>query len=469
MHDMKKNIRRIFWLYFVMFLVVVVYLGNLILIESATMINSTFNPRLNRNNFTIKRGYIFDAHGNILAESVRSGDIYSRVYPYGNDFAHTVGFIGITKSGVEARHNFTLDNLDFEIIQRIRREFIDGSSLQGDNIHLTIEQPMQSLAAESLRGIRGGIAAIEPQTGRIIAMVSSPDFDPNNIGGIWGDLVADEENSPLLNRAAQGLYPPGSIFKLITADAIMNHMDNYEDFHVECAGTAHFNGESLRCFDARAHGNMNLSDAMKYSCNIFFAAAIIEIGYDKLMESAERMGFNTPHPFDLEFVISRFNMDENADIGEIMQTSIGQGRTLVTPLHMALVTAAVANDGIMMEPYIVERITSHTGRVKWEYGRRQTLPRPSQIFTSQSNADKIKEMMVEVVAGGTGTAARVAGITVAGKTGTAENPAGDAHGWFIAFAPAENPKIALAVLTENTGGTRRALEIARNMLEAYFE
>jgi len=468
MHDMKKNIRRIFWLYFAMFLVVVIYLGNFILIESATMINSTFNPRLNRNDFTIKRGYIFDAHGNILAKSIREGNLFSRLYPHGNEFAHTVGFIGLTKSGVEAGYNFMLDNLDFEIIQRIRREFIDGTPLQGDNVHLTIELPMQSLAAESLRGIRGGIAAIEPGTGRIIAMASSPDFDPNNIGGIWGDLVADKENSPLLNRAAQGLYPPGSIFKIITADAILNHMENYEDFYVECAGIAHFDGESLQCFDARPHGRINLSDAMKYSCNIFFATAIMEIGHDKLMESARNMGFNASLPFDLEFVISRFSMDESADIGEIMLTSIGQGRTLVTPLHMALVTAAVANDGIMPEPFVVERITSHTGRVKWERGRRQAAL-GTQIFTIPDNASKIGEMLVEVVEGGTGTPARVAGITVAGKTGTAENPAGDAHGWFIAFAPAENPEIALAILTENTGGTRRALEIARDMLTAYFE
>ena len=468
MHDMKKNIRRVFWFYFAMFLVVVIYLGNLILIESAAIINSTFNPRLNRNDFTISRGYIFDAHGNILAESVRAGDLYRRVYPYGSEFVHTVGFIGLTKSGVEARYNFTLDNLDFEIIQRIHREFIDGRSLQGNNIHLTMEAPMQSLAAASLQGISGGIAAIEPRTGRIIAMASSPDFDPNNIGGIWNDLVADEENSPLLNRATQGLYPPGSVFKIITADAIMNHMPDYENFYVECLGHIIFNGESLRCFDARPHGNMNLSNAMKYSCNIFFAAAIMEIGYDKLMESAQRMGFNTAQSFDLEFVASRFNMDANVSVGEIMQTSIGQGRTLVTPLHMALITAAVANDGIMPQPYIVERITSHTGRVRWERGRRQALT-GVQIFGSPENAEKIRNMLVEVVEGGTGTPARVAGVTVAGKTGTAENPAGAAHGWFVAFAPAENPEIALAILTENTGGTRRALEIARNMLEAYFE
>jgi len=463
MDEMKKNIRRVFWLYLAMFLVVVVYLGNLILFESRDMINSTFNPRLNRNNLTIQRGYIFDANGNILAQSMPTDYLYSRYFPFGNDFTHTVGFIGITKSGVEARHNFTLDNLDFEIWQRIQRELINGEPLRGDNVHLTLDQPMQRLAAESLRGISGAIVAMNPHTGRIIAMASSPDFNPNDIGDIWRDLLADTENSPLLNRSTQGLYPPGSIFKLVTADAIMNHMPDFESFYVDCHGTAEFDGESLQCFNARPHGRVNLSDAMKYSCNIFFAEAIMQIGYDKLMESAKNMLFDSAYLFDLDYVRGRFNMTEGASTGEIIQTSIGQGRTLTTPLHMALITSAVANGGNMPVPYMAERISSHTGRIKWERGQ----PEFTAIMSAY-NANALTDMMVHAVESGTGTAARLAGIIVAGKTGTAEAATGS-HGWFVCFAPANEPEIALAIITENTGSTQRALEIARNMLSAYFE
>ena len=464
MNEMKKNIRRVFWLYFAMFFVVVVYLGYFILIVGPGMINSTFNPRLNRNDFTISRGYIFDAHGNVLAQSVPVYGSYTRVFPYGNDFAHTVGFIGITKSGVEARYNFNLDNIDFEIWQRIQREFINGAPLRGDNIHLTLERDMQRLAADSLRGINGAVVAIEPRTGRIIAMASNPDFNPNNINDIWRDLIADEENSPLLNRAGQGIYPPGSVFKLITADAIMQNIPNYMDFYVECRGSAVFDGENLRCYGARAHGRVNLSDAMKYSCNIFFAEALIHIGYEKLLESTERALFNHALSFDLEYVRSRFNMESGASTGEIIQTAIGQGRTLTTPLHMALITSAVANDGMMPVPHVAERITSHTGRIKWERRREA----PVRVMSAE-NAAELTEMMVRVVEGGTGTTARVAGLSVAGKTGTAEIDSGEAHGWFICFAPADNPEIAIAIITENTGGTQRAQEIARNMLRAYFD
>jgi len=464
MNEMKKNIRRVFWLYFTMFIVVVVYLAHLILIGSGDMINSSFNPRLNRHDATIRRGYIFDANGEVLAQSIPAYGQFRRVFPFGSDFAHTVGFISVTKSGVEARYNFNLDNIDFEVIQRIQREFINGEPLRGDNVHLTLERDMQRLAAESLQDIRGAIVAMEPSTGRIIAMASTPGFNPNYVGQQWRDLIADTENSPLLNRAAQGLYPPGSVFKLVTADAIMNHMPNYMDFYVECHGLIMFDGVRLSCFDARAHGRVNLSYAMKYSCNIFFAKALVEIGYEYLLESAENMMFNSLLSFDLEYVRSRYSMESGADMWEITRTAIGQGMTLTTPLHMALVTSAVANDGLMPTPHVGERISSYTGRTRWEQ-RRQS---PVRVMSTE-NAAELTNMMVRVVESGTGTLAQVPNITVAGKTGTAQVDSGEAHGWFICFAPADNPEIVIVVITENTGNTRRAQQIVRNMLIAYFD
>jgi len=463
MNEMKKNIRRVFWLYFAMFIVVVVYLAHLILIGSADMINSSFNPRLNRHDATIRRGYIFDANGEVLAQSIPYYGQFRRVFPFGSDFAHTVGFIGVTKSGVEARYNFNLDNLDFEIIQRVQREFINGEPLRGDNAHLTLERDMQRLAAESLQGMRGAIVAMEPSTGRIIAMASTPGFNPNYAGDDWRDLIADTENSPLLNRAAQGLYPPGSVFKLVTADAIMNHMPNYTDFYIHCHGTTAFGDVNLQCFNQTAHGRVNISDAMMHSCNIFFAYALMEIGYEYLLESAENMMFNSPLSFDLEYVRGRYNMESGADMWEITRTAIGQGMTLTTPLHMALITSAVANDGLMPTPHVGERISSYTGRTKWT--RRQSHTR----IMSAENAAELTDMMVRVVESGTGTAARVPNLTVAGKTGTAEVYPGEAHGWFVCFAPADNPEIVIAVITENTGNTQRVQQIARNMLITYFD
>jgi len=462
MNEIKKNIRRVFWLYFGMFLVVVVYLAHFILIDSQDMINSSFNPRLNRHDSTIKRGYIFDANGHVLAQSVPQYDRFRRAFPYGGDFAHSVGFIGITKSGVEARYNFNLDNIDLEIWQRVRRE-LNAEPLRGDNVHLTLELEMQQLAAQSLSGIRGAIVAIEPASGRIIAMASSPGFNPNYVERQWRDLIADTESSPLLNRAAQGLYPPGSVFKLVTAHTIMTHMPNYMDFYVDCRGTATFDGVNLQCFNQVAHGRVNLSDAMMHSCNIFFAEALIEIGYERLSDSARSLMFNGALSFDLEYLHARYTMQSGADTWEVIQTAIGQGRTLTTPLHMALITSAIANNGLMPEPHIGERITSYTGRTKWTRRTQQT-----QVMSGE-NAVALTDMMIRVVESGTGTAVRVSNLSVAGKTGTAEIAGGDSHGWFVCFAPADNPEIVIVVLTENSGGTQRAQQIARDMLVMYFE
>ena len=462
MHDLKKNIRRVFWLYFAMFLMVVVYLGKFILVDSADIINSTYNPRLNRNDFSIKRGFIYDADGNVLAESVENGGEYKRVFNYGERYAHTVGFIYNTKAGVEAKYNFTLNKLDLGIYQRFRN-LIDKTPLQGDNVHLTLDFDLQEAAYNALGDNKGGVVVMEPDTGRILVMVSSGAYNPNEIADNWEKLRDDEKNSPLLNRATQGLYPPGSIFKVITADAIMENMADYEDYYYECTGTAVFDGRQIKCYDGKAHGTLNLSDAIKYSCNTYFASAAMEIGYDKLINSAEKAMFNADYDFDLEHVSSRFQTGETFQADEIMQTAIGQGKTLVTPLHMAMITSAIANGGVMMEPYICEEITSYSGKVK----STKTPESIAQVFSSE-NADKLKEMMVSVVEGGTGAPAKVSGIIIAGKTGTAENASGADHGWFIAMAPADNPKIAMAIVTENTDGTRKALSIAKTLFEVYF-
>jgi len=463
---MKKNIRRVFWLYFAIFLMVVAYLGKFILIDSKNIVSSTYNPRLNRNDFSIKRGNIYDAGNSVLAMSMEDGAGYRRVFNYGERYAHTVGFIHNTKAGVEAKYNFTLNNLSLGISQRVWN-LVNKQPLQGDNVHLTLDPAMQNAAFDALGGNKGGIVVMEPATGRIIAMVSAPYYDPNKIGENWENLSLDEKNSPLLNRATQGLYPPGSIFKVITADAIMENMPDYENYYYECKGTAVFDGKQIQCYDGKAHGTINLTDAMKYSCNTYFASAAMEIGFDKISSTAEKAMFNTAYEFDLEYVSSRFDsksfLERELTADEIMQTAIGQGKTLVTPLHMAMTASAIANGGVMMKPYICEKITSYMGKEK-----ETAVPEELTQAFSKENADKLKEMMVSVVEGGTGSAAKVSGISIAGKTGTAENSSGDDHGWFIAMAPADKPEIAIAIITENTNGTKKALSIAKTLVEVYF-
>jgi peptidoglycan glycosyltransferase len=454
-----------------MFLTVVIYLGKFILIDGPNTVNSMYNPRLNRVYDNIKRGSILDRNGNILAESLPvtndNGEaVYARAYPYGSLFAHTVGFIHETKSGAEAKYNFVLNNLDLEIWQRIKNIAVK-EPLVGDSIKLTLDMNLQELIKKELGQTKGAAVVMEPDTGKVLAMVSYPDFDPNSIADDWEWLSEDTEGSPLINRASQGLYPPGSVFKVVTADAIINNKPDYASYYYECTGEAVFGDSVIHCFDSKSHGSVNLSDAIKYSCNTYFATVINEIGYDKLAASAQKVLFNADYNFDLEHVLSRFNAPETEDkltTSEIIQTAIGQGKTLVTPVHMAMITSAIANNGVMMEPFVCEQVLSPQGRVKSVIS-----PKVAATVFSPAVSNIIKDMMVSVVDGGTGTNAAVYGIKVAGKTGTAQNETSEDHGWFIAFAPADDPKIAIAIVTENTEGASKATTMAGKIFESYLK
>lgn len=458
MNDMKKNIRRVFFLFFTMFLVTVVYLSLFILIYSKDIINNTLNPRVRINRTNIQRGQILDAYGMVIAESIQEQEEFVRVYNEERVFSHVVGFVGRGYSGVEEKYNFSLQNLSFEVPQRMKNIII-GSQLKGDDIVLTIDGELQRFVYNTLGNNTGSIVVMEPSTGKILSMVSYPNFNPNEISRDWENLIEATNDSPLLNRATQGVYPPGSIFKIITSAAAMEYLDNFHDFTYNCTGHITIDDNTIRCYNSVAHGVVNMNDAFKVSCNTYFVEVANIIGAENLLNYAEMLYFNESIPFKLESSTSHLTLNEIDNIAELMQISIGQGRTLVTPLHMAMVVSAVANDGVMMQPYVVDYVTTNTPLI-----RNRTSP---QILTQAFSLEQSRElnnMMVEVVEDGTGFAAFINGIQVGGKTGTAENDHGDSHGWFVAFAPANNPEIAVAVVLENSGGASRAVTMTKDII-----
>jgi peptidoglycan glycosyltransferase len=291
-------------------------------------------------------------------------------------------------------------------------------------------------------------------------MASYPNFNPNTIEADWETLRTDDDASPLLNRATQGLYPPGSVFKMVTAAAAFSNLYGHDDFVFYCEGETTFGNKRIRCYNATAHGLVDANRAFAVSCNTYYAALIMAMGAAPLIDRTESMFFNERYPFPLSFTASSFVMGEDADEMELIDTAIGQGRTLVTPLHMAMLTAAAANGGLMMEPYVVNSIQSHNGATL-----QRNLPRPlRRVFTTEE-AVFLTEIMTETVRSGTGQFAAVPGVAVGGKTGTAETDSGAPHGWFIAFAPAEMPQIAIAIVLENAGSTRRAQAMASEAIE----
>lgn len=459
MDDIRRNIRRIFWLYFLLFSLLITYLGKFIFVDSKEVINNSYNTRMKLFDSSVAQGSILDANGIVLAESVATDEGYTRSYPYGQTFAHVVGWQAQGGGGLESRYNFELQSLPFEIWQRLRN-IIWLKPLKGQDIALTLNAELQVYVAEKLGNQKGAIVVIEPSTGKILAMASYPAFDPNTVEESWDDLLVDDENSPLINRATQGLYPPGSVFKVVTSFAALPDMQTVFPGQYECTGKFLYEGNQIRCFDGNAHGTVDMEKAFAVSCNSYFSQLGLKIGGGQLRAAADRLLWNTNFPLELQYRTASFPLNEASTSEEIMETAIGQGKTLTTPLHVAMFTSAIANGGILMQPYFVDTIGEGIGG--------KTMPRQLERIMSSEEALFLTDMMIGTVASGTALKSGIPGVQVAGKTGTAETDSGDDHGWFTAFAPAQKPELAVTILLENAGGSSKALPVARDIIQFYL-
>lgn len=485
---MKPYIKHVFWLYTFMFVIVVVHLLKVSLWDSKDFVGNPYNPRINSTSGYIKRGSILDINGNVLAQSVLSEDgTYKRDYMGSSYFAHITGYTGRGKTGIESKYNYILERVSNELIQNLGGVFAH-KDIKGDDVVLTIDKDLQIFAAEQLGSSRGAIVALEPESGKILAQVSKPSFNPDSINEDWDYLNSEDANSPLLSRATQGLYPPGSIFKIITASAALEYDPSLKDYTMECYGEKDFGYHTMHCFNSIEHGHEDMKEAFAQSCNTYFATIGMEIGPRNIIKAANDFGFGEETGYDLESSKPLFSLTEDATTSEIIETSIGQGKTMVSPLFMAMVTGAIANDGLMMKPYIFDHSVNN-----WGFEENRTIPEKLRQVVDPETASEIKELMKEVVNSGTaedagfyvrpGTdvissdssvssgnvSSEPVYVQVAGKTGTAENSSGDDHAWFVAFAPADDPKIAVAVILENAGKGSKAVPITSDIMKYYME
>lgn len=463
----NKNILRLAYVVAGIFVCMLLYLGYFIQFESGTAINNTYNPRVNLLAEKVVRGKILSADGQVLARTVTADDgTETREYPFGNLYAHVVGYTEKGRTGIESMTNFYLLTSHVNLIEQIVNEF-SGTKNLGDNVVTTLDSRLQQTAYDLLGDRRGAVVVMEPDTGKILAMVSKPDYDPNTVAAQWESLTADEQGEArLLNRATQGLYAPGSTFKILTLlEYIREHPDDYENFHFDCDGT-YENGEyQIRCYQGEAHGSQDLSQAFANSCNGAFASMGLELDLKQYADLADQLLYNQPLPLALPYNKSSYSMTEGADTWEVLQTAIGQGKTQVTPIHQLMVTSAIANGGTLMKPYVVDHLENAGGQTIKKF-----MPSAYGELLSASEAEQLTEYMRQVVETGTGSAVRTDAYTVAGKTGSAEFETGkETHAWFTGFAPAEDPKIAVTVIVEESGsGGRVAAPIARGIFDAYF-
>jgi peptidoglycan glycosyltransferase len=332
--------------------------------------------------------------------------------------------------------------------------------IKGNDLCLTINNSLQQKASQLLGARKGAVVAVNPQTGAILAMVSKPGFDPNQTALLdnWEETRKDPQH-PLLNRATSGLYPPGSIMKIITLSLGLNKIPQLGSETYNCAGSVQIQGRTLK--DTGVHGTVDYRRALAVSCNSYYATLGLRIGGADYAQGLRSFGWGKKIPFDLPLAANPLPADSLNQANGLAEASIGQGKILVTPLSMAMIAGAIGNGGVMMKPYLVGNIKSPNGKVLWS-----AQPEQLMSVTTPEIAARVKEAMVGVVREGTGKSAAISGIEVAGKTGSAENSAGATHAWFVSFAPSQNPTIAVCVLVENGGaGGTAAAPIARELIK----
>lgn len=464
----NRNILGITYLVVALFLGLAVYLGYFLQVRSEDVINNTYNARLDSFSDRMVRGKILASDGTVLAETqVDAEGNETRVYPFGSVFDHVVGYSAKGKTGIEAMANFYLLTSHVNLLEQTANE-LSGRKNLGDNVYTTLDAELQQTAYAALGDRNGAVIAMEPDTGKVLAMVSKPGYDPNTLLQDWDSLTAGEnETGQLLNRAAQGLYPPGSTFKVVTAlEYMREHPQDYRDYRFDCDGV-YENGEyRIKCYHSTAHGQQDFVGAFANSCNGAFASLGLELNPKTFRDTAGGLLFNAPLPVTgMPYKQSSYNMGPGADTWEILQTSIGQGTTQITPLHNAMITAAIANGGTLMKPYFLSSVESAGG----EEIKRFMPAAYGSLMTAGEAAD-LTELMRAVVTDGTGSAVRTDAYTVAAKTGSAEFETGkETHAWFTGFAPAESPKLVVTVLVEEGGsGGKAAAPVARQLFDIYL-
>lgn len=480
---MNRQLKRVTMVMLLMFLTLFASTSVIQVVQADKLSQNSNNTRALYDSYEVQRGAIL-VGGVPIALSVPSTDVYSfqRVYPDGSIWTPVTGYINPvlgSSTGIESAMNSVLSGTAAsQFISRIERIF-SGQAPRGSNVALTLDAAAQAAAVEALGDLEGGVLAIEPHTGRILAMASSPTFDANLLAVHNADealaafaQLRDEGSAPLSNRAIAGnLNPPGSTFKIVVAAAALasgeytpeSVLPNPATYQLPQSIVVIRNASGTTC---GPEPEVSIADALRLSCNIPFAELAIALGDDKIREQAELFGFNSS--FETPLVSTPSSYPRALDDPQTGLTGYGQGQVTATPLQMAMVSAGVANRGIVMEPRMVDSVIGPDLRVQEQFEDVEWSKALDPAL-----AEELSQMMVANVSSGVASGARIDGVEVAGKTGTSENGGKPYSLWFTGFAPANDPQIAVAVVIENGGGKGTsgsgnaiAAPIAKRVMEA---
>lgn len=479
MNDISVGIKKVLFVFLLLFIVVISYVAYFEVYVAPKIVNNTDNKRLWAKRNEVLRGTIYDKDKNPLTKSSRINTLsQKREYTGGAVFAHVLGYVnpnyGIT--GLESKYDqYLMGANDISITQYIKnlienKGMVKKEDKKGDDLITTLDSNVQKQAYNLLNstGQKGAVVALNPKTGDILSMVSAPSFDPNDsqLTASWKTISTDK-NRPLLNRAVSGLYPPGSTFKTITAISALENINGVMNETFNDTGGLRFNSKDvLNNFNGEVLGTINLKQAYVHSSNQIFGTLGLTLGNTKLKKTAEDFYFNKDIPSD-GIVIDKsiFPTYNSYEKGNMAQSAIGQSGDLATPMQMALIASTIANNGMMMKPHLVNSVVTSDGDTIMTY-------KPESIGTviTPEIAATMKEFMRGVVTDGTGGNADISGLSVCGKTGTADHKDTEnakPHSWFIGFAPMDNPKIAVAVIVEDGGqGGIQAAKIAAGVIKS---
>jgi peptidoglycan glycosyltransferase len=466
----NKNLYSIVFIgsvFIVLFALMISYICVFSISNKQEMMDNSYNTHqalLKKQN---SRGSIYSADNQILARTIKNdnGDEI-REYPYEKVFAHIIGFSSHGRSGIEDMANYYLINSNISINSKANA-YENEEKFPGDNLYTTLNTKLQETAYEALSAHKGAVIVSDVRTGEILAMVSKPDFDPNNLDKEWVEMTTDEDNTQLLNRATQGIYPPGSTFKIMTAlEYFRENGENYKNYHYSCNGKFTFGDSTINCFHGESHGNVDFTLSFAKSCNSSFANMAVTLDRDSFNNTLSGLLFGSELPWEMNHKKSTAICNEGLSDNDIMQLGIGQGKTTVTPLHMHLITSAIANDGELVNPRVMDRVVTEEGKVIKSF-----YENDKQRLLTEEEATFLRDLMHEVVEKGTASKLKGQSYTAAGKTGSAEfkDSTSDSHAWFTGFAPYENPEIAVTIIVENAGsGGEFAVPIAKRIFDKYF-
>lgn len=488
---MNRPIRNLAVACLVMFLALMINVTYVQFVQADSLNAKNGNKRVINEEFSRDRGAIL-VDGKAVAESVKSKDEYKfkRRYPDGDLYAPLTGYFSYIfgRGAIENSENRVLSGSDNRLFVNRLVDLISNKQPKGGSVELTIDPLAQKTASDGLKALgkdtKGAVAAIDPQTGAVLAMVTQPSYDPNLLAShdfdavqkSWTSLTTDTDQ-PMINRTTQQTLPPGSTFKLVTAAAALENgvVDNIDD-KVKAGARLTFPGIQYTLPNENG-GNcggdkITFERALNVSCNVAFGGLALKIGQDKLAAQAARFGFGTDPLTGLPMNPSRFTSQESKlEAPQLAQSGIGQFEVAATPLQMAMVAAGIANDGTVMKPYVVDTVRAPNLRI---LDRTQPESLDNQPAISSGNARKLREMMVSTVQVGTATSARIPNVEVGAKTGTAQSTADrPPYAWFVSYAKDGDKQVAVAVLVESSdtardeiAGGRLAGPIARSVMEA---